>query len=122
MKTKTMPNLSGFTGTEHYWRLWPGSQVALTDGARYLAEELEAYWLMEAIAYFLTSRKKLKGKYLVGIKLQVNSKNSAILTIEDDNEVFAKRIFKSTDFPAPGIELLAGSTGTKWVVMLLSEH
>lgn len=27
-----LPDLSGFTGTEQYWRWYPGSDISLTDG------------------------------------------------------------------------------------------
>lgn len=37
-------NLSRFSGTEHYYRTHPG--VLATDGAKYLADQAGAYWLL----------------------------------------------------------------------------
>ncbi len=44
-------DLSGFTGTDHYYR-WSSlfRNCLLTDGTHYLAETAGAYWLMDAIA------------------------------------------------------------------------
>ena len=46
-------NLPHFTGTENYTNLrypWLRSHFLLTDGAKYLAETAQAFWLMDAIA------------------------------------------------------------------------
>ena len=51
-------NLDCFTGTENYYRwsvLFP--DVVLTDGAKYLAEAADAYWLMDLLASHLPSYK-----------------------------------------------------------------
>jgi hypothetical protein len=44
------PMLSHFTGAEHYYRL--NRQCLVTDGAKYLADEADAYWLLVAIPKF----------------------------------------------------------------------
>jgi len=59
-------SLSGFIGTEAYHRfnaLCP--KVVLTDGAKYLADQAEAYWLMDIIGSVYTAhqnRKQLGGR------------------------------------------------------------
>lgn len=40
--------LSHFTETEHYYRL--NRRCLITDGAKYLADEAGAYWLLYAAA------------------------------------------------------------------------
>ena len=47
-KHQLLNQLDQFTGTEHYYPLWP--KVLLTDGTKYLAETVGCYWLMDAIA------------------------------------------------------------------------
>lgn len=43
--------LSQFSGTEHYYRL--NRRCLITDGAKYLADEAGAYWLLDAAASYL---------------------------------------------------------------------
>ena len=54
-KTKLTPqelehNLAHFSGTENYY-VWSAlfKRFVLTDGAQYLAEKAEAFWLMDSI-------------------------------------------------------------------------
>ena len=43
--------LRNFIGSEHYYRISPSA--VLTDGTKYLADTVGAYWLMDAIASYL---------------------------------------------------------------------
>lgn len=61
MKTKEeiLFELPNFYGTETYTRwsmLFPN--FVLTDGAKYIAESCDAYWLMDAIASHVRSYRK----------------------------------------------------------------
>src|SRR4051812_32551772 len=47
-----LENLEQFSGTENYYRFTFDSDVLLTDGAKYVADNASAYWLMEAIASY----------------------------------------------------------------------
>jgi hypothetical protein len=40
--------LNYFIGTDHYYRIMP--DTVMTDGAKFVADKGEAYWLMTAIA------------------------------------------------------------------------
>jgi hypothetical protein len=42
--------VSQFTGSLNHHRFSPLSKSALTDGAKFVADELQAYWLFDAIA------------------------------------------------------------------------
>lgn len=42
--------LKSFTGTTRFYRHWAGILV-FTDGAKFLADEAKAYWLIDAIAF-----------------------------------------------------------------------
>lgn len=42
-----MINTSQFTGTEHHYRHWLG--FTYTDGVKYVAEQAQAYWLLDLI-------------------------------------------------------------------------
>jgi hypothetical protein len=48
--------LAQFTGTEHYYRL--NRRCLITDGAKYLADEAGAYWLLDAGASYTIQQAK----------------------------------------------------------------
>ena len=52
MKKFDHAQLSHFTGTEKYHRI--SRRHLLTDGAKYLAEEAQCFWMMDAIASHLS--------------------------------------------------------------------
>jgi hypothetical protein len=52
MKKFDPMQLSYFTGTEKYYRI--SRRHLLTDGTKYLAEEAECFWMMDAIASHLS--------------------------------------------------------------------
>jgi hypothetical protein len=51
MKKYDPAQLSNFTGTEKYHRI--SRRHLLTDGTKYLADEAECFWMMDAIASHL---------------------------------------------------------------------
>jgi hypothetical protein len=110
--------LAHFTGTTAYYRI--SSRHLLTDGTKYLAEEAQAFWLMDAAASHLDEIGT--ADWFVAIKLEV--KNSAAVMIYEDgngNEHASQQI-PYTDFPAPSIQLYACWDGEHWVIMLPSEY
>jgi len=118
---KQMPNLSAFRGTQNYWRLNPGSDVYLTDGVKYLTEELESHWLISAVEYFLT-KKGTNINYPIEIKLNIKSNGDATLVLQNDLGKYGTRKFPSVNFPIEGINLIAYPYDRKWIIMLLSEY
>ena len=52
MKKFDPSQLSYFTGTQRYYRIT--NKHLLTDGTKYLAEEAECFWMMDAIASHLS--------------------------------------------------------------------
>ena len=72
--------------------------------------------------YFLTTSKKIMGRDVIGIKLEVNANGDATMTLENDSGTYGKRYFKSTGFPSEGIYLFAYPYDRKWIIMLLSEY
>src|SRR5258708_38127287 len=49
-KTLTAANLNQFTGTEQWYRHGLNRNVLFTDGAKYVADQGGAYWLLDEIA------------------------------------------------------------------------
>jgi len=118
MKQFDPKQLGFFTGTTAYHIHTP--HVMLTDGAKYLAEHAQAYWLMDAIASYLPAL--INREHFVVASLAVKNQ-SALLMLTDGNykELAIQRI-TYTDFPMSDITLFACWTETCWVLMLPSEY
>lgn len=112
------PMLSHFTGTEHYYRL--NRRCLITDGAKYLADEAGAYWLLDAAASYLLELGT--SDWFVLVRLVV-TESQAVLYLEDGNGgVRASQQIPFTDFPLPEQVLYACWDGNHWVLMLPSEY
>lgn len=110
--------LKQFTGTESYTQY--GSQIRLTDGALFLAEQAQAFWLIDLFGNYLVGLKNKED--FVCLKIQTRS-NQATVSIEDGSDnVFATQEILYTDFPLSNFTLYACWYGTSWVVMLPSEY
>jgi hypothetical protein len=99
-------NLRQFTGSENWYRHCLNRNVTFTDGAKFVADEGGAYWLLDAIVLHQRySRKVATARFQVW-KLKVNQDRTASLICEDGdcNIVLTERI-EYTDFPLDGITL-----------------
>src|SRR4051794_19536130 len=125
----TMPldNLNQFTGTEHYYRFRFDPTVLLTDGAKHVADEAGAYWLMEAIAGHQPALRRHPDDRLRALQfwtLTVHPDRSATLTCVADSDeppAVIQRI-PFTDFPLPEVRLWVGHSDGRAVIYLPSEH
>ena len=118
MKNFDPTQLSQFIGTERYYRI--NRKCVITDGAKYLADEAESYWLMDAAASYLLELGTQD--WFVQIKLVVTG-SRAVLTLEDGNgNVRARQAIPYTDFPIAQQILYACWDGEHWVIMLPSEY
>jgi hypothetical protein len=112
-------DLRQFTGSEHWYRHGLVRGILYTDGAKYVADQGEAHWLLDEIALTQRYEKAVAAQEFQVWKLAVNADRSAVLTCEDGNghAVFEKAI-PFTDFPADEITLwFANNT-----IYLPSEH
>ena len=110
--------LSQFTGTENYYRL--SRRSVITDGTKYLAEDVGAYWLLDAAASYLLELGT--SDWFVLLRL-VTDKRQAVLTLEDGNGgIRASQQIPFTDFPLSELVLYAVWDGDHWVLMLPSEY
>ncbi len=96
--------LKQFTGTECFYKnpLFPN--YVFTDGIQYLAEEANAYWLID---YIFSSQiyPKIKQETFQIWQMKV-SDNKAIVRVEDGNDNLVKQFkIEYTDFPLPEITL-----------------
>jgi len=112
-------DLTQFTGSENWYRHALNPKVLYTDGARHVAVEGGAYWLLDIIATAQRYKKRVAAEPFQVWRLYVRQDNSATLTCEDGNSktVYTQEI-EFTDFPICGITLWF-SNG---VIYLPSEH
>lgn len=117
-------NLRQFTGTERYHRfslLW--RNVLLTDGAKYLADNAECFWLFDIIASAQCKDAVKREEFQVWEIVKM-SPSSANVRCEDGNgkQVYGQGI-PYTDFPLDCLKLYAvrDCEGTL-IVMLTSEY
>lgn len=102
-KTLTKADLVHFTGSERWFFHSVIGSVLYTEGAKYVAEQGGAYWLLDEIA-FNQILPKLAHEAFQLWKLSVQDDDSATLLCEDGNgnALFSKHI-AYTDFPMPEI-------------------
>jgi hypothetical protein len=114
----TESNLSQFTGTENWYRHGILRRILFTDGAKFVADEGGAYWLLDAIA-FSQSEPKVAAEDFQVWTLKVKDDRTATLTCDDGNHniVYTQQI-EFTDFPLDEIAFwFANNT-----IYLPSEH
>lgn len=111
--------LRQFTGSERFYRHAFVHRIVFSEGAKYLADEAGAYWLLNAIAFAQQDTPAVEAEEFQVWTLAVHADHSATLTCEDGNynRVSTKEV-PVTDFPLDGITLwFANNT-----IYLPSEH
>lgn len=125
--TLTESDLDQFTGTESYYRHRFLNSLLYTDGVKFLAEEGEAYWLIDAIASHQINPQVQSHPQLQEIQfweLSVDESNSATLTCSwDTDEPVVTQKIGLTDFPLKQVQIYvqAAEKGRK-VMLLPSEY
>lgn len=115
----TESELSQFTGSENWYRHDINRNVLFTDGAKYVADEGGAYWLLDAIAIAQRFEKNVAAEELQVWKLKVNEDRTANLVCDDGNDhiVYTQHI-EFTGFPLDEIKLYF----TNNTILLPSEY
>ena len=110
--------LGHFVGTERYYRI--SRRHLLTDGTKYLAEQAECFWMMDAVASHLMEIGT--AEWFVLVRVQV-TEGRAIMIYEDGNDrEHARQEIPYTDFALNSITLYACWDGEHWVIMLPGEY
>ena len=116
--SELLAELAQFTGTQGYTRIT--RRHLLTDGARYLADHAECYWLMDAVASHLDEIGTQDWFVLVRLELEGSM---ATLIYEDGNgHEHARQAIPYTDFPLQQIRLYACWDSENWIIMLPGEY
>ena len=118
MKKFDSTQLTQFIGTTGYFRI--SRRHLLTDGTKYLAEEAECFWMMDAIASHLCEIGTADWFVLVRVEV---TESRAVMIYEDGNgHEHARQEIPYTDFPLNSIMLYASWDQENWVIMLPSEY
>ncbi|MGY2932710.1 hypothetical protein IVB16_33570 [Bradyrhizobium sp. 183] len=85
--------MKDFNGSEEWYRRPLNRRITFTQGARYVADQVGAYWLLDEIAIAQVGTPLVKAQPFQVWKLQVSG-SRAILLCEDGNDaaVFTKEI------------------------------
>ena len=112
--------LPNFYGTENYYKWSPlFTNFVLTDGAKYIAESADAYWLVDLFASHLPAYKD-EGFAVLYLKVK---DGKAVAQIEDGNgKVLAKQKIEYTDFQLDQIVLYCCPQDDQFVILLPSEY
>ena len=118
MKNFDETQLTQFIGTTGYFRI--SRRHLLTDGTKYLAEEAECFWMMDAIASHLSEIGT--DDWFVQIRMTVNGNRATMIYEDGSGSEHARQEIPYTDFPIHAISLYACWDGEHWVIMLPSEY
>ena len=116
----TKADLSRFSGgTVNYYRHALNRKVLFTDGAKYVADEGGAYWLLDEIALAQGHDKRVANQPFQVWMLMVRPDRSATLRVEDGNyNLLLTRELDFTDFPSSEFTLWFSNN----VIYLPIEH
>lgn len=103
---KLIEDLKQFYGTEKYWSLGFPTGIYLTDGAKYFAEQAEAFWLMNNLAMEYRKLEKLDNYIFVTVEnkeiIDKNGHEKRIATtiFTDGNDTtYSTRHYENLDLP-----------------------
>ena len=117
--TLTESQLRQFTGSENWYRHGINRSVLFTDGAKFLADQGGAYWLLDIIAIAQQHDASVSGEEFQVWNLKVHSDRSATVYCDDGdgNPVYTQEI-PFTDFPLDEVKLYFANN----VIHLPSEY
>ena len=110
--------LSQFTGTERYYRI--SRRHLLTDGTKYLSEQAECFWMMDAISSHLMEIGT--ADWFVIVKTTINAAKALMIYEDGKGKEHARQEITYTDLGISEVTLYACWDGEHWVIMLPSEY
>ena len=110
--------LRQFTGTTAYWRI--SKRHCLTDGSRYVAETLGAFWLMDLIGSHLVTLDTADP--FVSAHISVSNSQAVVSLEEGNGSVRRRQVIPYTDFALSELVLFCCWDGAQWITMLPSEY
>jgi hypothetical protein len=114
-------NFRQFIGTEHYHIHF--SRICIfTEGVKSLAEEYQAYWLIDVIASYQITERIKSIPFQIWTILSADGKGVIEMRQDADQPVLVRQKIPFTDFPEGYLQLYCIDDGTYRVLMLPSEY
>ena len=113
--------LAQFTGSLNHHRFSVLSKSALTDGSTFVAAQLQAYWLFDAIASHI-DYGMLEDHDMYCSKLRKSERGYELEIQDGDYNELATQLIEYSDFPLDEIEIWTGRANGYWVHYLPTEH
>lgn len=122
MPTKTMPDLSGFIGSERLFQHWV-PHLRYTEGIQHLAEEVGGYWFIDVVASHIAANRRVQAESFQIWSLKLNGKGGCTVTMRPDTgeKPIVRQRVEYTDFPED-FECYCCAQGSRFVLMLKSER
>lgn len=117
MKTTTeiKNELKEFTGTENYYLYY---NIILTDGAMWLAQEAECFWLFDMIGSLQFTNCKDEPFIVCRLRVNIDKKTGVFTADDGDDNILYNQSIPFTDFPLEEMKLYL----CNGVCMLPSEY
>lgn len=110
-------NLKQFTGTNQYHQLSYLKRLKSTDGVKYLADQAQAYWLIDLIESY-QPKLQARGVDFQVWTLKVNKDEGKVKADDGNGKIVASQTIPYTDFPIDQVKLYVENG----VLMLPSER
>lgn len=111
-------DLEQFTGSENWYRHGIVRSITFTDGAKYVADEGGAYWLLDEIALAQKFSSAVRAEPFQVWKLSVKESRGVLTCDDGDGDIVYTKPIPFTDFPLPEITFYF----TDKVILLPSEY
>ena len=118
LATEIETQLHQFTGTGAYYRL--SRKHLMTDGAKYLADRAQCYWMMDAIVSHLCEIGT--NDWFVHVHMTVTGQHALMVYGDGNGRELARQAIAYTEFPLSEITLYACWDSEHWVILLPSEY
>lgn len=115
----TSSELAQFSGTDNYYRY---HSLLLTDGAFYLAERAECFWLMDVIWSHAIEKRWYGNEDFITCKLTVQDSVGEVVFDDGNGKVLVTQHIPFTDFPLNTIQVFIVRGDRNLVVMLPGEY
>jgi hypothetical protein len=117
IRQKLLDGLAQQIGSEAVFRHWT-RHLVYTEGVEYLAEQANAYWLIDLIASWCID-PRIQANEFIHWKLTVNPDRTAVAIADDGNgNEILRQYIEVTDFPLDEITLFL----TDRTLLLPSEY
>ena len=107
-----------FTGSELWYKHSMIKSITYTEGVRYLAARVGAYWLIDEVVFAQKANKQLPKQHMQIWHLTVNDSEGELTCIGDDETIIFKKKIPYTDFPMESFKLYFCNN----VILLPSEY